>query len=78
MNSIDHDSWNLGEKRIGRRAPILIAQPAAPGSTILFGRERGHDRLETRIAAVSSKVAILADRNLSRGFEPGNIGLIPN
>ena len=34
--------------------------------------------LETRIAAVSSKVAILADRNLSRGFEPGTIGLIPN
>ena len=26
VNAIDHDSWNFGEKRIGRRAPILIVQ----------------------------------------------------
>src|SRR5438477_2785569 len=26
VNTIDHDSWNFGEKHIGPRAPILIAQ----------------------------------------------------
>ncbi len=26
VNAIDHDRWNFGEKRIGRRAPILIVQ----------------------------------------------------
>ena len=48
------------------------------GKPILSGRERGLDLLETRIAAASSKVAVLADRNLSRAFEPNTIGLIPN
>ena len=26
VNAINHDRWNFGEKRIGRRAPILIVQ----------------------------------------------------
>ena len=26
VNAIDHDRWNVGEKHIGPRAPILIVQ----------------------------------------------------
>jgi hypothetical protein len=59
VNTIDHDSWNFGEKDIRRRAPILIAvEQRTPGSANLLGRKRGHDFLETRIAAQCVKVRV--------------------
>ena len=76
VNTIDHDSWNFGEKHIGPRAPILIAQSSE--------RQARRTYLGVSEATIFSKRApprngsqygwSLADRNLNRGF--GSIPLV--